>query len=91
VFDVSDADFAIRGELNFLTPAGGERWITNEVHNLTWTTRGTIANVKLEYSKDNFATSTVITNSVAISIVTPGPFQTTGRAASRCECRMSPT
>src|SRR5439155_746155 len=41
-------------------PNGGERWITYEDRTITWTTLGTVANVKLEYSVDNFATSTVI-------------------------------
>src|SRR5207245_2582230 len=30
---------------------------------ITWTATGTVANVKLEYSKDNFATATVISAS----------------------------
>ncbi|MBI1992639.1 MAG: hypothetical protein HYS71_05350, partial [Candidatus Omnitrophica bacterium] len=60
VYDVSDANFTVRADFTLTAPNGGERWITNEDRTITWTTRGTVANVKLEYSVDNFATSTVI-------------------------------
>src|SRR2546425_330455 len=64
VADVSDANFAIRAGFTVTAPNGGERWITNEDRTITWTTLGTVANAKLEYSVDNFATSTVIAASV---------------------------
>ncbi len=65
VFDASNADFKIRGEFTITSPVGGERWVTNETHAITWTTRGSIPSVKLIYSKDDFLTSTVIAASVA--------------------------
>jgi len=46
------------------SPSGGERWVTNEAHNITWNSTGTIPNVKLTYSYDNFVTSTTIVASV---------------------------
>src|SRR5206468_7772531 len=64
VADVSDANFGIRAGFTVTAPNGGERWITNEDRTITWTTNGTVANAKLEYSVDNFATSTVIAASV---------------------------
>src|SRR5207253_3098720 len=60
VSDVSDANFANQAGFTVTAPNGGERWITYEDRTITWTTLGTVANVKLEYSVDNFATSTII-------------------------------
>jgi hypothetical protein len=60
VLDLSDANFTIRANFTVTAPNGGERWIANEDRTITWTTLGTVANVKLEYSTDNFATATVI-------------------------------
>ena len=54
VASASAADFKIRGGISITSPAGGERWVTNEVHNITWTDRGEIPTVKIQYSKDNF-------------------------------------
>ncbi|MBU2101741.1 hypothetical protein KKH05_03450, partial [Patescibacteria group bacterium] len=65
VYDISDADFKIRGDFVLTSPNGGERWVTNETHAITWATNGTIPNVKLEYSKDNFATRSIIVASTA--------------------------
>src|SRR5439155_16678256 len=42
------------------SPNGGEQWTVGSVHPVTWTSTGSVANVKLEYSKDDFVTSTVI-------------------------------
>ena len=50
VFDTSDADFKIRGDLTLITPNGAERWITREDRQITWNTVGSISNVRLEYS-----------------------------------------
>ncbi|OLD78247.1 MAG: hypothetical protein AUG87_01935 [Candidatus Rokubacteria bacterium 13_1_20CM_4_70_14] len=64
VFDDSNANFTIRGGFILSAPNGGEEWVVGSTHQIAWTTTGsTIANVKLEYSKDNFATATVITPS----------------------------
>ncbi len=65
VFDESNADFKITGSFLITSPAGGERWVTNEVHAITWNTTGTVPTVKLTYSHDNFATSNLITASTA--------------------------
>ncbi|MBI4357688.1 MAG: hypothetical protein HY584_00155, partial [Candidatus Omnitrophica bacterium] len=60
VYDVSDDFFKIRGSFQMTSPNGNadidlaERWITNEPRTITWTTNGTIPNVRLEYSNDNF-------------------------------------
>src|SRR5207245_1219773 len=59
-FRTSNTNFKIRGALAVTAPNGGEVWTVGESRTITWTTTGTIPNVKLEYSKDNFATTTVI-------------------------------
>src|SRR5207244_3675917 len=65
VFDDSNADFKIRGALTVTAPNGGEQWTVASSRTITWTATGTIANVKLEYSKDNFATAIVIAASTS--------------------------
>jgi len=68
VFDISDGDFKIRGDLDLTAPNGGERWVTREDHTISWTTTGTIPTVKLEYSKDGFVSDThVIVDSLGNS------------------------
>ncbi|MDD5466079.1 MAG: hypothetical protein PHP73_07075 [Candidatus Omnitrophica bacterium] len=57
VFSISAANFKIRGNFVLTSPNGAERWVTNEIHAITWTTTGTVANVKLQYSKDNFVSN----------------------------------
>ena len=52
VLDTSNANFNIIGGFTLTSPNGGEVWIVNESRNITWTTAGTVANVKLEYSTD---------------------------------------
>ena len=49
--------------LTITSPNGGENWTVASSHNITWTTSGTVANVKLEYST-NGSTWRVITSSV---------------------------
>src|SRR5439155_375340 len=61
-----NANFSIRGGFILSAPNGAEEWVVGSTRQITWTTTGsTIANVKLEYSKDNFATATVITASTS--------------------------
>src|SRR5207245_1293875 len=59
----SGSNFKIQGALTVTAPNGAETWIVGENRNITWTRIGSIANVKLEYSTDNFATASVITAS----------------------------
>ena len=42
------------------SPNGGESWGAGSSHNITWTTTGTIANVKIEYSTNNGTAWTTI-------------------------------
>jgi len=56
VTDDSDNNFTIKGVLNLTLPDGGESWNPGNVETISWTTTGTIANVKLSYSTDSGAT-----------------------------------
>ena len=56
VYDVSDGNFKIRGDLVLTAPNGSEVWLINSSHDITWTRFGSIANAKLEYSKDGGVT-----------------------------------
>ena len=40
--------------LTLTVPNGGENWHVGTVQNITWSSTGSIANVRLEYSKDEF-------------------------------------
>ncbi|MCX6582296.1 MAG: S8 family serine peptidase [Candidatus Aminicenantes bacterium] len=39
--------------LTVTTPNGGEKWDAATVHNITWTSTGSVGNVKIEYSSNN--------------------------------------
>ena len=54
-FATSSNDFKIRGALSVTAPNGSEQWTVGTSQNITWTTTGTISNVKLEYSTDGFS------------------------------------
>lgn len=55
--DTSDAAFTIASPaLTLQSPNGGQLWLTNSSHQITWTSTGAIAQVKLSYSTDGFAT-----------------------------------
>src|SRR5439155_1139596 len=63
VLDTSDAVFRIEGFFTLTAPNGGESWPVGSTQTISWVSGGTIPNVKLEYSRDNFATATLITAS----------------------------
>src|SRR5437899_3742931 len=60
VVDTSDANFKIVGSLTVTAPNGGEKWGVSTVQNITWTKTGSIANVKLEYSRNGTFSDTVV-------------------------------
>src|SRR5207245_11143302 len=59
------AAFTVKGSLTLTAPVGGEAWAIGSTRNITWTRQGSIANVKVEYSKDNFVTPILITASTS--------------------------
>ncbi|MCK5178928.1 MAG: hypothetical protein KAR32_05300, partial [Candidatus Omnitrophica bacterium] len=60
VLDESDDVFKIRGDFLVTSPNGDpvvaqtERWVTYDAKTITWNTDGTISNVYLSYSNNNF-------------------------------------
>ncbi len=56
--DMSNTNFTISAAptLTVTSPNGGESWCALSSHNITWTSTGTIANVKLEYSTNSGST-----------------------------------
>jgi len=89
ITDTSDAVFRIRGGFTIKTPDGGENWGAKSTQEITWSTKGTIANVKIEYSLDSGSTwNTIIssvTNSGIYSWTLPDAQKTT------CKVRVSDT
>ncbi len=63
--DASDANFSIRAAFGFVQPDGSAPWAVNETHAIQWTTTGTVGQVKLEYSTDNFATPGTLIGTVS--------------------------
>ena len=57
VNDLSNSDLSLLTErtITLTDPNGGESWEATTSYDITWTSTGAISNVKLEYSKDNFA------------------------------------
>ncbi|RLF26419.1 MAG: hypothetical protein DRN05_07065, partial [Thermoplasmata archaeon] len=53
VYDTSNGDFTIRGSIHLTSPNGGETWIVDDSHNITWTKEGSIGNIKIEYSTNS--------------------------------------
>src|SRR5437899_222880 len=56
VGDASDATFTILAGFTLSSPNGGEVWTVGSSQNITWTTGGSVTNVKLEYSTDGGST-----------------------------------
>ncbi|MDH3268054.1 MAG: T9SS type A sorting domain-containing protein [Ignavibacteria bacterium] len=52
VNDVSDSAFTISNLVTVTAPNGGENWIGDDQHDITWTSQN-ITNVSIEYSTDN--------------------------------------
>jgi hypothetical protein len=62
--DTSDNVFTIfPPSITVTSPNGGENWQVNSQHPITWTSIGTVGNVKIEYSTDNGDNWTEITPS----------------------------
>jgi subtilisin family serine protease len=65
--DISDAVFVIHlpPTITVTSPNGGEEWGVGSSHDITWTSTGTLGNVKIEYTVDNEATWKEIVASTA--------------------------
>ena len=54
--NLNTSEFSFNSALNYITvvsPNGGENWMVDSIHNITWTSNGTSGNVHIEYSIDN--------------------------------------
>jgi hypothetical protein len=73
--------------LTLSSPNGGESWEVGSVHAITWSSQGSIANVKLEYSTNNGASWTTIVASTS----NDGNYSWTipNAASSQCLARIS--
>ncbi len=60
IFSQSEKPIEIRGAMTLLSPAGGETWQVGTRHAISWDTVGTIAQVRLEYSSDDFTSDSQI-------------------------------
>ena len=77
VFDVSDANFSIKGSLSLTAPNGGETFNVGGSTSITWTKNGSIGNVELRYSTDGGATFPPA-NTIATRVVpTASPYSWT--------------
>ncbi|MSR77219.1 MAG: hypothetical protein EXS63_03185 [Candidatus Omnitrophica bacterium] len=63
-FDISNSDFRIRSRVTLMSPKGGEGWAVGEKHAIQWKTSGMISKVKIEYSTDDFKSSSTIAEAV---------------------------
>jgi subtilisin family serine protease len=73
---------AVLPSLTVTSPNGGETWAANTVHNITWTSTGTIANVKLEYTTDGTNYTVIIastTNNGTYAWTVPNTTSTTAK------------
>ncbi|MBI3189926.1 MAG: T9SS type A sorting domain-containing protein [Ignavibacteriales bacterium] len=69
IYDISDAYFAIAASvapaITVTSPNGGENFVIGTYRNITWTSTGTLTNVKLEYSTNGGSTFSLITVNTA--------------------------
>lgn len=69
--DISDDTFVIAAELHstitVISPNGGESLIAGYIHKITWTTRGTIPRVIIDYSTNSGSSWSYIVNSTGNS------------------------
>ncbi|MFH1428649.1 MAG: hypothetical protein ABIH39_02790, partial [Candidatus Margulisiibacteriota bacterium] len=56
-YGVSDGDAKIRAKFTLAAPVGGEELIVGDPFTITWNVVGSVSNVDLHYTTDNFAAS----------------------------------
>lgn len=73
--------------LTVTSPNGGEKWDVGSAHNITWTTSGTVGNVKIEYSTNNGGNWTTVSSSTAND--GSHPWTVPNTISSTCRVRIS--
>ena len=67
--DTSNSNFSIvsaqSASITVVSPNGGESWAVGSTQTITWTTTGTVGNVKIQYSFDNSGTWTTIAANIS--------------------------
>jgi len=95
IYGQSANPFTIRSGFAIQSPAAGSSWATNETRNITWTTKGNIPKVNLDYSVDGGATYTPITGAQNIDNIGTYawtvPNQRTASAVIRVKDATDPT
>lgn len=56
---VAEGGGSVDGTITVTSPNGGESWQAGSSHDITWTSTGSVGNVRLEYSVNNGSTWTV--------------------------------
>ena len=64
------------------SPNGGESWTAGSAHNITWTSSGSVANVKIEYSTNNGSSWSAVSSSTT----NDGSFAWTVPSVSSSQC-----
>jgi hypothetical protein len=89
--DMSNNAFSIvavqSSTITVTAPNGGDRWVAGSAHDITWSSTGTVANVKIEYSTNGGASFTSITASTADDGT--HPWTLPGAVSSNCLVRIS--
>jgi len=89
--DMSNNAFSIvavqSSTLTVTKPNGGESWVAGSAHDITWSSTGTVANMKIEYSTNGGASFT----SIAASTANDGihPWTLPSAVSSNCLIRIS--
>jgi hypothetical protein len=75
--------------ITVVSPNGGENWTVGSTHNITWTSTGTVGNVKIRYSADDGSNW----STVAASTSNDGSYSWTvpDTASARCIVRVGDT
>lgn len=89
--DVSNNVFIItvRPTITVTSPNGGETWMVGTSYNITWTTTGTVGNVKIQYSTNNGTSWSWITTTTAND--GSHPWTVPDTASTTCLIRVSET
>jgi hypothetical protein len=75
------------GTITITSPNGGEEWEMGSSHDITWTTTGTVGNVKLEYTTNN-GSSWILFDAVAKNDGTR-PWEVPNTISSNCKIRIT--
>jgi subtilisin family serine protease len=83
--NVDDAISQLSGGTDSITvtsPNGGESWTAGSVHNITWTSSGSVGNVKIQYSTNNGGSWSTVVSATA----NDGSYAWTVPAVSSTQC-----